>query len=371
MRAISTLHVQISLPLDSFTLDVDLNTHEQVTGLFGPSGCGKTSFLESVAGLRSGSRGVITLGDTRWQDSGGKLFLAPEHRDIGYVPQNGLLFPHRSVKQNLETGFRRARRVERDNSQTYRNVVELLELGALLDRKPATLSGGERQRVALGRALCSAPRLLLLDEPLAALDQPLRHKILPFLRRIRDEFAVPMILVSHDPLEVQALCDDLVVLRDGSVIARGTPRDVLTDPSVFAIADAHGFENILPATISQRDASGTTVRLGSPPSALALELTAMADSDTGACLVGIPARDVLIALAEPTDLSARNVLPATVEEIHALENAALVKTGLAETAGAVAVEIGLRALNELALAPGKQVYLIVKATSCSLYEQSA
>jgi molybdate transport system ATP-binding protein len=233
MSAEPKLRADIALDLDRFTLEVELETHVRVTGLFGPSGCGKTSFLESIAGLRHGVRGRVSFGEVMWQDSERRVRVRPHQRGIGYVPQDGLLFPHKSVRRNLEAGLERARRNGGVDRAVWDSVVDLLELGTLLERDVGTLSGGERQRVSLGRALCSAPTLMLLDEPLAALDRPLRQKILPFLRRVREQFDVPMVLVSHDPIEVQALCDDLVVLGEGSVIARGAPRDVLTDPSVF------------------------------------------------------------------------------------------------------------------------------------------
>ena len=316
MNTAATLHARITLPLDTFVLDVDLQTTAHVTGLFGPSGCGKTSFIEAVAGLRPAAQGRVRLDSTQWQNSNKKFFLAPEQRGIGYVPQDGMLFPHRSVKQNLEAGFRRARQREREPQAIYTNVVELLELGSLLNRAPSTLSGGERQRVALGRALCSAPSLILLDEPLASLDQTLRYKILPFLRRVREEFEVPTILVSHDPIDMQAVCDEVIVMRAGSIVARGEASEVLTDPAVFPIASQRAFENVIAGTIVDRDGGGTRVRLASRTTDITLSLTASATSAHTSCLVGIPARDVMIAIEKPSGLSARNVLPAIVEEIR-------------------------------------------------------
>jgi molybdate transport system ATP-binding protein len=367
MNAATTLHACITLPLDTFVLEVDLQTDARVTGLFGPSGCGKTSFIEAVAGLRPAARGRVRLGTTQWQNSDAKFFLAPEQRGIGYVPQDGMLFPHRSVKQNLEAGFRRARQREHEPQSIYANVVELLELGSLLDRAPGTLSGGERQRVALGRALCSAPSLILLDEPLASLDQPLRYKILPFLRRVREEFEVPTILVSHDPIDMQAVCDEVIVMRTGSIVARGEPSEVLTDPAVFPIANQRAFENVIAGTIVDRDSGSTRVRLASRTADITLSLTASAANSHTSCLVGIPARDVMIAIERPRGLSARNVLPAIVEDIRKVEHRQLVRARLCEDLPPLAVEIGRTACDELALAPGRQIFLVIKATSCSLY----
>jgi molybdate transport system ATP-binding protein len=358
----------IRLPLDRFALETTFETNAHVTGIFGPSGCGKTSFLEVVAGLRRHSTGFLKLGDTVWQDTKNKVFLPPEKRGIGYVPQSGLLFPHKSVLQNLQSGSHRAKNSGVDLKSIFNNVVELLELGTLLEQNVRTLSGGERQRVALGRALCSAPKLMLLDEPLAALDRPLRHKILPFLKRVREEFRIPMILVSHDPMEVQALCDDLVVLLEGKVVARGAPRDVLIDPSVFPIADDRGFENILPCVTEGAEDCLTVVRLGDPATDVTLKLMNDAPGPRSAQFVGIPARDIFVALKKPEGISARNILQAVIEEMHPLGNFELLKVRIHDDIPSLAVEVGRPACKELQLANGLQIYLIIKAMACTLYE---
>ncbi|MCG8668114.1 MAG: molybdenum ABC transporter ATP-binding protein, partial [Pseudomonadales bacterium] len=336
---------------------------------FGASGCGKTSLLESVAGLRPACRGRVQLGERVWQDSDAKVFLPPERRGVGYVPQDSLLFPRRTVAFNLRSGARRALRNGGGHEGLMDSIVELLELASLLDRDVGTLSGGERQRVALGRALCSAPDLILLDEPLAGLDHPLRQKVLPFLRRVRDELDVPMLLVSHDPIDVQTLCDDLVVLRDGAVIARGAPREVLVDPSVFPIADEGGFENVLPCTTVSSDERRTVVHLGDPPSDLTLSLGLPSPGPRHARFVGIPARDVLVATKQPQEISARNVLAGQVVAVQSMDGFELVHTSLAEGVPEVVVEVTREAVAELGLSPGRAVFLVIKAMSCTLYEE--
>jgi molybdate transport system ATP-binding protein len=368
MSKVTTLTADINLSLDRFSLATSFETNAHVTGIFGPSGCGKTSFLEVVAGLRRHAKGFLKLGDTIWQDTENKVFLPPEKRGIGYVPQAGLLFPHKSVQQNLQSGSRRARNNGVDLEGIFNNVVELLELGALLEQNVRTLSGGERQRVALGRALCSAPKLMLLDEPLAALDRPLRHKILPFLKRVREEFRIPMILVSHDPMEVQALCDDLVVLLEGKIVARGEPRDVLIDPSVFPIADDRGFENIFPCTTESAEDCLTVVRLGDPTTDVTLKLINDSSGPRSAQFVGIPARDILVAMQKPEGISARNILPAVIEEMHSVGSFELLKVRLHDKLPPIAVEVGRPASEELCLAKGLHIYLIIKALACTLYE---
>lgn len=216
----------LRLPLAHFELRVDAVLEGRVTAIFGASGAGKTSLLEVIVGLRRQREGTVRIDDRVLADANAGLFLPPERRAIGYVPQDGALFPHLSVRKNLLYGVR-AREGE-TRELTVEHVTDVLEIGALLDRAVATLSGGEKQRVALGRALLTAPRLLLLDEPLAGLDAPLRERLMPYLARIRDEFKRPMIYISHSPDEVVGLCDDVVVLERGQIVKRGTPSDLFT-----------------------------------------------------------------------------------------------------------------------------------------------
>lgn len=374
------LNVDLRLPLDRFDLDLTFTTRQPVTGIFGPSGSGKTSLLEAVAGLRRRGHGSIRLGEEIWLDvsAAGQVrrFVAPERRHIGYVPQDGLLFPHRTVRRNLLAGERRARQRGERPEERLERVAALLELEPLLERDVPTLSGGERQRVALGRALCSGPRLLLLDEPLASLDLPLRRRLLPFLRRVREELTVPMLLVSHDPVEVQALCDDLLVLRRGRLLARGRPREVLTDPEVFPLAEREGYENILPGRLVGFRGHNGVVALGprervgaGEPEGIEL-VTGPTEARAGEdVLVSVAATDILLATKAPEGLSARNVLPARVGEIRTLKDAVLVTADLAHgsrSAGAppLAVEITEATPAELGLAPDREIYLVIKAMSC-------
>lgn len=214
----------LRLPLAHFTLVVDATLAGRVTAIFGASGAGKTSLLETIAGLRRPAAGAVRLDGKALTDTTGRVLIAPEHRAIGYVPQEGALFPHLSVRKNLLYGF--ANKPARPAGLTFEHVAAVLEIAPLTDRTIGTLSGGEKQRVALGRALLSAPRLLLLDEPLAGLDAPLRERLLPYLARVRDEFAIPMLLVTHSPDDVVALCDDVLVLAAGQVTGRGKPVDL-------------------------------------------------------------------------------------------------------------------------------------------------
>ena len=365
------LTVQIRLPLDRFALNIDFHTEKHVTGIFGVSGAGKTSLLETICGVRRQARGIIALGAETWLDSDRGVWVKPSQRHIGYVPQDGLLFPHKNVRHNLLAGKKRGLQRGHAVQQTFETVVHILELGPLLERTVHALSGGERQRVALGRALCSGPRLLLLDEPFASLDLALRRKLLPFLRRVRAEFQTPMLFVSHDPLEVQALCDDLIVLGDGRIISQGDPRTVLTASHIFPLAEQHGFENILPCYSVEGDGSTGQVRLGERGGAerAPVELvTVRSEAQPGeALLAGIPAHDIMLATRRPEGLSARNVLPARITQLRSVGHVGLATAELSPDLPPLTVEVTEKSFVELGLRVGSKVFLVIKATSCRLY----
>ena len=369
--ALEALTVQVRLLLDRFELNIDLRTEKHVTGIFGVSGAGKTSLLETICGVRRQARGMITLGEETWLDSDRGVFVRPSQRHIGYVPQDGLLFPHKDVRHNLLAGRKRGVRRGHPVQQTFETVAHILELGPLLERGVHTLSGGERQRVALGRALCSGPRLLLLDEPFASLDVTLRRKLLPFLRRVRAEFQIPMLFVSHDPLEVQALCDDLIVLKEGTIISHGDPRAVLTASHIFPLAEQHGFENILPCYAVEGGGSTGQVRLGEGGDAerAPVELvTLRSEAQPGeALLAGIPAHDIMLATQRPEGLSARNVLPARITQLRSVGPVELATAELGPDLPPLTVEVTEKSFVELGLRVGSEVFLVIKATSCRLY----
>jgi molybdate transport system ATP-binding protein len=213
------LRVDIAKQLGDFVLEASFSSEGRVTGLFGASGAGKTSLVNMIAGLLRPDRGVIALDDEILDDTEKDVHVPPHRRRIGYVFQDARLFPHMNVAQNLAYG-RRMNRLPDDPAQQKR-VTDLLDIGHLLDRRPGKLSGGERQRVALGRALLSKPRLLLLDEPLGSLDEGRKVEILPYLVRLRDEANVPMVYVSHDAAEMRQLATQIVMLRNGRVTALG------------------------------------------------------------------------------------------------------------------------------------------------------
>jgi molybdate transport system ATP-binding protein len=213
------LAVDVAKQLGTFKLNVRFEAVGGATALFGPSGSGKTSVVNMIAGLLKPDRGAITLDDTVLFDSARNIDVPPHKRRLGYVFQEGRLFPHLSVRQNLDYG-RRMNRQPRDQDE-FNRIAALLDIGQLLDRRPSMLSGGERQRVAVGRALLMQPRLLLLDEPLASLDAGHKREILPYLVRLRDEAKVPIVYVSHTPAEVRRIATEVVLLNDGKVVATG------------------------------------------------------------------------------------------------------------------------------------------------------
>ena len=215
-------------------LELDATLDKKITALFGPSGSGKTSVLELVAGLRRPEQGVIELDGVPLTNIAQRIFVPARKRAIGYVPQDLALFPHLSVRQNIAYGVKE----HTSHPQVFREkLCRVLEIERLLDRTPGSLSGGEKQRVAFARALLASPRLLLLDEPLASLDQSLKDRIMPYLERIRDEFAIPMLYVSHSAAELIALCEDVVILQKGKCVAHGSPDKLFTpsDATVYRL----------------------------------------------------------------------------------------------------------------------------------------
>lgn len=217
---------QVRVRLEGFTLEIDATFEFPVTGIFGPSGSGKTSLLETIAGLRRPIAGKAKLNDRILFDAAVGLHLPPRLRRIGYVPQDLALFPHLNVEANLLYGYCHG---AGDDSLTIKHVIEVMEISDLVDRDVRSLSGGEQQRVGFARAILSAPRLLLLDEPMSNLDSRLKTRLIPFLQRIRDEFQIPLIYVTHDASELTALCDEVLILERGRLIERGSPEKMLRD----------------------------------------------------------------------------------------------------------------------------------------------
>ncbi len=351
--------IRFELGLAGFDLAVELASAARTLGVFGPSGAGKTSLLETVAGWRKPSYGRIAVAGRVLLDRERTIDLSLPERGIGYVPQDLLLFPDRSVRENVLFG-------PRAGLGLFGRAVEILELGALLERDCSTLSGGERQRVALARALCSEPRLLLLDEPLRALDLPLRGRILPYLLRIRDEFHLPTLFVSHDPTEVQALCDEVVVLERGSLRAQGIPAQVLR-PQLTGLPT---FENLFEGEIETLEGGLAVARIA--PGARVL-LAPVSLKPAERVLVALAADDILVSISRPAEISARNCLQAAVSSIRAEGSAAWLeaRVGTPEESMLMVVALTPAAIQELRLAVGAPIYLVFKTSACRVLARPA
>ena len=349
-----------------FRLEVDASFSSGVTAVFGPSGSGKTTVLNCIAGFTVPDSGVITLNGDAVYSSSPKVRVPPERRGLGYIFQDGLLFPHMSVKENIQYGFKLRppdRRVISPN-----DLVELLELQHLLGRRPVSLSGGERQRVALARALATSPSLLLLDEPLSSLDMGLRGRILRYLKAVHSQLSIPMVYVSHSISEVLAISSQALVLDRGRQVTFGPVRDALVQPGVRFLVESGGVENLLDVVVTdRRPDSGTIVSsLGEHPLYIVDPHPVTDGLRQGDVIsVSIRAGDIIVALDLPARLSAQNILPATISDVHRVEGRVMV---YADCGVPLVVEVTAEAATALQLHRGQDAYLIVKSSSVMLLD---
>lgn len=354
----SAIRLRFRIERHDFSLDVDLALPGRgVTALFGPSGSGKTTCLRAIAGLERATGGHVAIGDDIWQDAAQGLFVPVHRRSLGYVFQEASLFAHLSVRANLEFGQQRI--AAKDRQFDLAAVSQLLGIAGLLERKPDSLSGGERQRAAIARALLASPRLLLLDEPLAALDLKRKQEILPYLERLRDELSIPIIYVSHSPDEVARLADHLVLLDAGRVVASGPLTETLarTDlPPAFADDAGVVLETVLAA--HEEDAL----------SRLAFEdgciyVSGRKEPPGSRLRCRIHARDVSLALERPVGSSIVNILPATVTATVPTDHPGHVLVQMRIGGTPLLARITERSRRELGIVPGKQVWAQVKAVA--------
>ncbi|MEJ6398371.1 molybdenum ABC transporter ATP-binding protein [Yoonia sp. 208BN28-4] len=348
--AVMTLDVHIQGRLGATQFDAGFVAPVGVTALFGPSGAGKTSIVNAIAGLWRPKTGRIALGDQVWCDSAKGLWTPPHKRRVGYVFQDARLFPHLSVQDNLRYGG------QHDEAA----LVELLGLGDLLTRKPASLSGGEAQRVALARALMRRPDLVLMDEPLASLDGPRKADILPYLERLRDETQVPVIYVSHAMNEVTRLASYIVLMQAGRVVQAGPVTQVLGDPAQAHLLARGDRGALLDYTITAHDADDmvTTLTFSGGTLTLAGQIGTVGNR----MRLRVPAHDIILSLRPPTGLSAQNVLPVTVTSVHS-DTQGGAAIGLQAGNTALWAGITAKAARELDLQRGQHIYAIIKATA--------
>jgi molybdate transport system ATP-binding protein len=329
-----------------------------VTALFGRSGSGKSTVISLLAGLLAPERGRIVLDDLTFLDTRTRVSVPAEERATGYVFQDARLFPHLNVRHNLLYGLQRVR--ARPAPIRLEAIVELLGLAALLERRTRELSGGERQRVALGRALLAQPRLLLLDEPLASLDAERRDEVLPYFERLRDEFKVPIIYVSHEFEEVLRLAEQVILLDQGRVSASGSLQEICLSEALHAIVGPGVIGTLLDAIVQQVHTEERLATLTSGALSLRVALGAV-ERGTRVRLY-VPADDVVIALEAPRAVSARNVLPVVVTRLEPLNGSVLVHLTAAASQTLLA-RVTHSAVQELGLAPGRQCFALVKAVA--------
>ncbi len=353
------LSLSLQRRLASFTLEMEETLRYPVTAIYGPSGAGKTSLLNMVAGLLHPDSGRIELDGEVLYDADAGVDRPPHSRHLGYVFQDDLLFPHLNVADNLRFGYDLLRPAERRFEPE--RIVELLEIGPLLTRRPGHLSGGERQRVALGRALLASPRLLLMDEPLASLDQGLKSRIIPYLRHVRTDLGIPILYVSHSVAEILELTGQVIVLDEGRVVAHGDFFKIASNPRVLPLLDEFGFENVLPVEIlPDTEASGACrARFGDQ----VLRIPACDRPAGTRIFVGLRADDIILSRVRPEGLSLRNILRGTVTEVSQTGSTRLVYVDVGRR---LAAKVTPEAIAELGLAPGQDIYCLIKAHSLRL-----
>jgi molybdate transport system ATP-binding protein len=342
-----------------FQLQVNGTFSAGFTVLFGPSGAGKSTLLDCIAGLLTPDSGKIQLDEEIFFDASRHISLAPQKRGIGYVFQSLALFPHLSVEENVAYGISRLQPAER--AQRMANVLDSFHVTRLRERKPGELSGGEKQRVALARSVITNPRLLLLDEPLTGLDAGLRLAILEDLRGWNAEHRIPILYVTHNREEVDAIADRVVPIVDGHLGDSGTPREVLDAPRSLEFAQAAGFENLLSGRVVEQRPDDGVMRVALAGSESELEVPLGTASVGEKVQVAIRAGDILLATQLPYGLSARNILPGRVESVEKRGTMMIVRVNAGSP---FVVHVTPGSMRSLELEVGSVVWLVVKTHSC-------
>lgn len=350
------LEINIRKHIGTFHLDVAFRVEKPLTAIFGPSGSGKTTILNCITGVLQPCEGEIAIDGGSLYSSTRGINLPPESRGMGYVFQEGLLFPHLSVEKNIFYGFR-----QEDEARCHivpQAVIDILDIGNLLEKKPRQLSGGEQQRVAIARALLSHPRLLIFDEPVSALDWALKSRFLGYLKRIKEEFRVPILYVTHALSEIMNLADEVIVVKGGRVLATGGVSSLFHYPDIFPIIESEGLENVLTLKVLSHNRERGVTELGLGGQRLVVPLNA---SEPGSLVsVIIRVQDIIVSRERPTGLSARNILEGVIEDVSIVGSKAVLYANLGER---MLVEITREALNELEIDVGKRYFFIIKSNS--------
>ncbi|MEP7154440.1 MAG: molybdenum ABC transporter ATP-binding protein [Betaproteobacteria bacterium] len=354
------LSVDIRRRLGAFQLDAKFSSAAPLLSLFGRSGSGKTSIINAIAGASRPDTGTIAFDDAVFFDAAKNIWMPPELRRVGYVFQDGLLFPHLSVKDNLH--YARSPVPAKKMLIDSAGVIELLGLGSLLHRRPAALSGGEKQRVAIGRALLAQPRLLLLDEPLASLDSDRKAEILTYIERLRDHFAIPIVFVSHSLDEVVRLADEMVLIERGLVVATGSVTEITSHPEWMPAAGRFDAGTVIETHVESHDAHYGLTTLTFPGGELIVPHVGATAGER--VRVRILARDVSLATSEPRDVSIHNVLQGTITEILGDgDSGAVADVRIAIGESTLVARVTRRSIDRLLLARGQPVFALVKAIS--------
>ncbi len=351
-----TIEGRFKINREEFLLDVDLEIPARgVTALFGPSGCGKTTLLRAIAGLERSDDGFLRVGDMLWQD--GTNFVPPHKRQLGYVFQEASLFTHLNVRQNLEYGIKRVPAAERKVSME--RAVELLGIGELLERATDGLSGGERQRVAIARALAISPKILLMDEPLSALDMVRKREIMPYLESLHDELDIPLIYVSHSPDEVARLADHLVLLENGRIGGTGAIGEILTR---FDLPLAHGDDAaaLIEARVASHDAQFNLTYIDFLGGRFTVAHRALPIGHP--VRLRVAARDVSLTREHQSGTSILNIFPVVVDEIT-IEGNAQVMVRLVTEGIPLLSRITRKSADLLGLEQGKSLYAQIKSVA--------
>ncbi len=357
-----TLAVDIRKRLSaSFALEANFAAPAGITILFGRSGSGKTTLLNCIAGLVRPDAGRIALDSRVLFDADAKIDLPPAKRSVGFLFQDLALFPHLTIEQNVEYGL--AKLPADTRRKRAAAILDAMRVGSLARRKPAEISGGEKQRVALARSLVTDPAMLLLDEPLAALDAITKSSIIADLRAWNAAHGIPIIYVTHSLQEAFAVGEAVVVLEAGKIIARGRPMDVLDAPRQETIAQLAGFENLFDATVSALHEDRGTMVCALSGSALELEVPLTHTEPDARVRVAIRAGDIMIARSRPHEISARNVFPGTIALMRTEGHSAIATVEAGRT---FEVRLTLGSRQDLHLQPGAQVWLVIKTYSCHL-----
>ncbi|WP_454563004.1 molybdenum ABC transporter ATP-binding protein [Pseudomonas sp. AIG] len=355
------IDVRLNIAYSDFSLDVDLNLPGRgVTALYGHSGSGKTTCLRCIAGLERAEHGFIRINDEVWQDSENGIFVAPHKRALGYVFQEASLFPHLSVLANLQFGLKRIAKSQRRVDMAQ--ATELLGIGHLLERHPQHLSGGERQRVGIARALLTSPKLLLMDEPLAALDSQRKNEILPYLQRLHDELEIPVLYVSHAQDEVARLADHLVLLSEGKALASGPIGETLARLDLpMAMGDDAGV--IIEGQVSAYDKEYQLLSLQLPATEMNIRVTHAPMALGQALRCKVHARDISLTLQNSEFSSILNRLPVIVVSEQSADNAAHVLIRLDAGGTPLLARITRYSRDQLGVHPGQPLWAQIKAVA--------